>query len=421
MGLCGTISSTLTAQGSGTSGNPITLVFQSGAKLEQAVCDPCLDLDSRSFIVVDGNNTGQVDSSANGTTLANHASSTAITADPCTNCEIKNLTIGPVYRIAPGDSFICASGCAIDNAGVKCVRYSGANWKIDGNTLHDASWCLYEYGNGNDGNTQIYGNNIYNIDHGWTITGGGPYGHLYFHNNHMHDMGGWDACDSGSNCHHDGLHCFFGPGSGASFAGSYIYDNVFDGTLGSNATAWIYLESNAGSPCGNSSSKWYIFNNVFSSSDQVSTNPYVTVAVGTVPNKAYLYNNTFSGPGGGHFGPNGAACSDTSVDFENNAVGGCSQFNGAGSGVTDYNAYAFQSTATNCWPVSGGTCTFSSWQAAGHDTHGAFSKLGAVGSNAAGVGLNLTSLCTGDLTPLCSDINGTPRPTTGPWTAGASS
>ena len=33
VGLCGTISSTLTAQGSGTSGNPITLVFQSGAKV----------------------------------------------------------------------------------------------------------------------------------------------------------------------------------------------------------------------------------------------------------------------------------------------------------------------------------------------------------------------------------------------------
>ena len=73
VGLCGTISSTLTAQGSGVSGSPITLVFQSGAKLEKSVCDPCLNLDNRSFIVVDGNNTGQVDSSANGTTLANHA------------------------------------------------------------------------------------------------------------------------------------------------------------------------------------------------------------------------------------------------------------------------------------------------------------------------------------------------------------
>jgi hypothetical protein len=299
------------------------------------------------------------------------------------------------------------------------VRFSGTNWKIDGNTLHDASWCLYEYGNGSESNTQIYGNDIYNIDHGWTVTGGGPYGHLYFHHNHMHDMGVWDACDSGSNCHHDGIHCFFGPGSGTSFADSYIYDNVFDGTMGTNATAWIYLESNSGSPCANASSKWWIFNNVFSSSDQVSTNPYVTVATGTVPNKAYLYNNTFSGPGSGHYGANASACSDTSVDFENNAVGGCAQFNGAGSGSTDYNAYAFQSAATNCWPASGGTCNFASWQATGHDGHGNFAKAGAVGSNAAGVGTNLTSLCTGGLVPLCSDINGNPRSTSGSWGAGA--
>jgi hypothetical protein len=32
---------------------------------------------------------------------------------------------------------------------------------------------------------------------------------------------------------------------------------------------------------------------------------------------------------------------------------------------------------------------------------------------------NLTSLCTGYLVPLCSDINGNPRPSSGPWQAGA--
>jgi hypothetical protein len=32
---------------------------------------------------------------------------------------------------------------------------------------------------------------------------------------------------------------------------------------------------------------------------------------------------------------------------------------------------------------------------------------------------NLTSLCSGNLIPLCSDINGNPRPTSGGWQAGA--
>jgi hypothetical protein len=417
--LCGTVTTSLTFQGSGTAGSPITLLFEPNAKISEPVCGDCMTMDNRNYITVDGGANGIVESNNNGTNKANHQSSTGISAEPCNNCTIKNLTVQNMYVIAPGDSFICASGCAVDNAGAKCIRYSGHDWLIDHNTFHDASWCIYEYGNGTDANNRISNNNIYNIDHGWTVTGGGPYGHVYFNNNHMHDMGAWDACDSGNNCHHDGIHCFFGPGSGASFADSYIYDNTFDGTVGTNATAWVYLESNGDSPCANSSSKWYIFNNIFTSSDQVSTNPYVTMATGTVPNKAYLYNNTFSGPGGGHYGNNGAACSDISVDFENNAVGGCAQFNGAGSGVTDFNAYAFQSAATNCWPVSGGTCNFASWQAAGHDSHGRFAPAGAVGSNTAGAGTNLTSLCTGGLAPLCSDIGGNPRPASGAWSAGA--
>src|SRR5581483_9018250 len=41
------------------------------------------------------------------------------------------------------------------------------------------------------------------------------------------------------------------------------------------------------------------------------------------------------------------------------------------------------------------------------------------GSAAIGAGANLTSLCTGNLVPLCSDIAGNPRPSTGAWDAGA--
>jgi len=41
------------------------------------------------------------------------------------------------------------------------------------------------------------------------------------------------------------------------------------------------------------------------------------------------------------------------------------------------------------------------------------------GSPLLGVGNNLTSLCTGNLTPLCSDINGIGRPSSGAWAVGA--
>jgi chitodextrinase len=412
VGLCGTISTGLTAQGSGTAGNPITLLFEPNAKISLPVCNECLTLDGRSYITIDGGSNGIIESNANGTNLAHQSNSTGISADPCTNCTIENLTVQNMYVIASGDTKMCASGCQVDNGGAKCIRFSGANWSIHDNTFHDASWCLYEYGNGSDGNEQIYNNNIYNVDHGYTITGGGPYGKIYFHGNHVHDMGLYDACNG---CHHDGIHCFFG-GNGTSFAGSYIYDNTFDGTVGTDTTAWIFLEPNSGSACS-SSGTWWVFNNRFSSSDEVPTNGYFG-SYGALPAKVELYNNTFSGPGSGHFGNNQADCVYASDHFENNADGGCGQFL-ALDGTSDFNAYANATGTSNCFSAAGGTCNFATWQAAGHDAHGVFNSSGAVGSNVANVGTNLTSLCTGDLVPLCSDISGHPRPATGPWDAGA--
>lgn len=413
VGLCGTITSTLTFQGDGTSGNPITLQFQSGSKISQAVCD-CLVMDNRSFITVDGGVNGAVESNANGTSFANHSGSTAIHATSCTNCEIKNLTVGPIYTIASGDTFICASGCAVDNSGVRCLFYSGANWKIHDDTFHDASWCLY--GSGTANNLRIYNNNIYNFDHGWFP--GGATTPIYFYGNHLHDMGIWDNCNAGgNNCHHDGIHCFAIPGPD-HYPAVYIYNNRWDGTVGGSTTSWIYLESNSGSSCSDSTSKWYIFNNIFTSSDQVPTNPYVGSTTGTVVSPYYLYNNTFTGPGAGHFGSNQSNCAYSSVDFENNAVGGCASLGTSGSGVTDYNAYA-DGTGTNCFPAGCSTGAFTTWQGTGKDTHGVYSPGGAVGSNVTGVGTNLTSLCAGDLIPLCSDINGNARPSSGAWNAGA--
>jgi hypothetical protein len=55
--LCGTITSTLTTQASGTAGNLITILFEAGAKLSQAVCPSgtgCLQIAGHDFIVVNG-------------------------------------------------------------------------------------------------------------------------------------------------------------------------------------------------------------------------------------------------------------------------------------------------------------------------------------------------------------------------------
>jgi hypothetical protein len=402
VGLCGTITSTLTPQASGKSGRPITIQFQAGARISQPVCAPCLNVNGRSYIVVDGGSNGIIESNANGTNLANHSNSTGITAQPCDNCEIKNLTIRNIYVIGSGDSWIRASGGTADNAGARCISFSGANWRIHHNVMHDASWCLVENGNGTDANNRIYNNNIYNFDHGWAVSGGGPYGKLYFYGNHVHDMGVWDNCNG---CHHDGIHCFFG-GDGTHFAGSYLYNNTFNGTVGSAATAWIYLEANSGSACADSTSHWYFFNNLLSSSDQVPTNGYIGSA-GALPVVTHIFNNTFSGPGAGRYGVNRAGCVFAAREFVNNAVGGCARLIDPAGAPTDFNAYA-NAGGTNCFPTGG--CNFRTWQRTGKDAHSVFNSRATVGSNARGIGTNLTSLCTGDLAPLCFDIDGGLRP-----------
>ena len=129
-------------------------------------------------------------------------------------------------------------------------------------------------------------------------------------------------------------------------------------------------------------------------------------------------NNSFIGPGPGHYGANQAGCGWGYAAFKNNVSGGCDRLvsSDAAGAATDYNAYASPDTG-NCFPTF--NCNFAQYQATGKDVHSVFTLNGATGSNAAKAGTNLTSLCVGDLIALCSDINGNPRPTTGAWDAGA--
>ena len=195
----------------------------------------------------------------------------------------------------------------------------------------------------------------------------------------------------------------------------YVYSNLWNGTVGTATTSWMFLEPNNGSLCTDTSSKWYIFNNYFSSSDQVPTNPYLG-SVGAVPLPIYVYNNTFARPGLGHYGANASACVFASREFLNNAVGGCARLFDTSASPHNFNAYA-NTTGNNCFPTGG--CNWATWKATGRDANSVYNASGATGSNTANVATNLTSLCGGNLAPLCRTRLGAPRPATGPWNAGS--
>lgn len=242
--LCGTFTGTagqqlLTVQGSGSSGNPITIKFESGTLLTAPYWSNtgAIIASGVSWITVDGGVGGIIQDTANGSTLAYHQASTAINALPCNNCEFKNLTINNLYVHS-------GTACEIDDTQVNAIKFSGQNVLVHDNTIHDVGWSIWDdYGN-NDTNHQIYNNDVSHSDHTIIFAGNGLTGvnlGEQIYNNHVHDFSNWDTSN---NCyHHDGLHAFGSPSSPKMSL--YVYNNQCDGVLGTNFNACWFIEEGA--------------------------------------------------------------------------------------------------------------------------------------------------------------------------------
>ena len=435
--ICGTITAGTGAQliapaGNGSSGNPVTIKFDTGSILQApyfAASGGAINLDGHSYWVIDGQNTGTIQNTANGTTLTYKQATEAIEATNCNNCTVQNLTIANLYN------HTSTSDSTIDDTGVRCISFSGSNWLIKNNTIHDVGWCLYEnYSNG-DTNIEIAGNTIYNVTHGWMLastTAGGGSGPFLFHDNNVYNYVNWDTPLNIDQYHHDGIHCFTAAGGNAAHINALsIYNNKFGPGSGVTVTAHIFLEGGSGgatTPCADSTSNIQIFNNVF-----IADSVIYNGSIGFFSGAGGVYNNTFectAGLGGGaafnDFGKNSGA-----VVFKNNAVTSCDTLMYVSKPFTaDYNAYG--NSTSNTFDCDGTFYTnspLSSWQSCiSGDSHSFYSSslgldtttgIPGSGSPVIGAGTNLSSLCTGNLAQLCSDKAGNPRSTSGAWTIGA--
>lgn len=442
--LCGTITSQIKGQGSGSASSPITIVFAPGAAVIVPVCPPggCMVFNGLSYIVVDGGssvacghvngsdvhcNNGGIQNTANGTGLANQSPSQGIYATPCNNCEFKNLLVANLYvHTAVGDS-------AVDQTSVRCITVTGSNTSVHNNTMHDAGWCLIDSYAQGDADVAFYNNEVYNIDHGYVLSGAtytGSSGPFLFHDNHIHDFANWDV--TSNDYHHDGIHCFSSNSGGNPINGIYIYNNVFDGQLGVGINSDIYIEGSTGPPCASVTTPIYLFNNVLAISH------YSTAGhMGLFSGKDAAYSNTLISTDNNSNG----TCWTTSGAYggigvqteENNIIAGCFilQSYTPGSwalGGLGHNVYGSPvNTASDFWCQ--GQISFANWLACvGNPPNtvlmsavGVSTSTGmpTAGSPVLGAGANLTSLCTGDLAPLCMDIAGNSRPASGAWDAGA--
>lgn len=409
--LCGTIASQLTVQGSGTSGNPITILFETNAKISLPYCDNnngCLNVSGSSYIIVDGGTNGIIENTANGTLLANQQDSIGILASPaCANCEYRNLTIQNLY-VHPAYSNDTHNAGRV---GGFYLNGTGGTTKIHNNTLHDGAGINYIPGASNDNGLQIYNNNIYNENGDINIAGSESSNVLsgaQIYNNHFHD---WATADEyGCPGHHDGIHTW--GLNGGSVSDLNIYNNLFDGNLGDCATGAVFLEGD--------NSNVQLYNNVF-----IPTYTQEHNGIMNVNGSNYqIYNNTIIGPQIGDDVCLGVGVTGT-LYLENNLITGCgtpiavASFNHT---VWDYNTYGWANTFYINTPE---WYTFSQWKtASGADAHSSYNasvgvdSLGHLqaGSPAIGAGANLTSL---GITTLNSDYAGISRPVSAAWDIGA--
>lgn len=417
---------------------------------------------------------GIIENTANGTSLANQVASKGILIPNGTDIIVRNWQIKNLYQRSGHltESF--------DETTVAFV-YGGTvappnQVVITNNQMIGGGWGIQNVGASDQ--WTISHNDISLAEHSASVAST----ILLFFKNHLHDWGVWDShltcqggtnngtsCTSNGQCnsndcgysyHHDGLHCFALSGGQTQFllfAGNQIDGATDDGTTNEGQfNQGLFVEGH-GSPttCMLPGGKVYAYNNVcVLSSDAPGCN--LDTGNSTTGNSGdIIANNTDVGNSPSNTAVSGNNVQGiTSATVVNNAYSGFGAEIASTGGVApfaqlDYNYYQNCST-TNCFFVGGvaDTGSFAAWLVSSCtllpnscDQHGGANLASTTylgldagcipgslgdpckpqnGSPLIGGAENLTSLCSGMyLADLCNDIDGNPRPATGPWDAGA--
>jgi hypothetical protein len=438
--MCGTVTSPITPTASGTSGNPITIFYETGAKSSSPVFPVTggLNLAGLSWIVVDGGVScgpsvtnkatcnGTIQNTANGTGLANHTDQTiGINVDGSSNVTIQNMLVGPIY-LRTSSSDLNVPGQPLPSA----VWANGAtNLTILNSSFHDANWSQsFVSGTASSGLTWT-NDDIYNSDHCWAIgVVAQTTTNIQVNGNRCHDGANWDS-GSADYYHHDGLH-LYGTGGGGKITNVRTYNNTFDGNWGVNNTAAIFEEGPSGGEVDNT-----VYNNLFlqDSANFNWNNGFINLGNlnGSNPSVNNFYNNTLiadSNQGAYMAQLAYAGTVENNVFVTSNTAAGATLWLIGHTGTVDYNTYATPESTS--WSTNGSTqITFAAWKAAGNDAHAPAGTPGTAPFNLSattgvpssgfigiGAGVNLTSL---SIAALDSDMAGSSRPSSGAWTIGA--
>jgi hypothetical protein len=423
--LCGTITTQLTVLGSGSVGNPVTVLWERDAKISHATCSPtCINMNGKSYITLDGGTNGIIEATANGTLLPNQLGSKGVDCQPCPNAEIRHLTIKNMYVVSMPDG---------KSFGTSVYLYSTSNSNISihhntfDNGFRGVNWAL----NGRETNNTIFANTFRN--QGWPIVygtgnGGVNADGITIHDNDITNGSNWcGPTPTGDHHHLDPIHLWAVQASTA-ITGVKIYNNYIHGDFCTgNTTGAIYVESFAGNNVASQ-----IFNNlIVFDAGQTTDGAISTSGRGGTISTQILNNTIDCGPvsgGGGGIYLQGSIYVD--VKAQNNIILNCwtpiymEIVSPNPISVIDYNNYYPRVGSKNRFVWGGAfTDSFATWKTnCGCDSHSiATSPLLSAnytppsGSPVVGAGAILTSL---NITALLEDKAGVPRSPNDAWDIG---
>lgn len=427
--LCGTFtgaagSSMLSIQGSGTSGHPVTILFEPGAVLTSPYWSGtggAIGCSSKNYVTIDGGSNGVIQNSNNGTSNSNHQASTGVYLNNCNNVTIKNLAINNIYLQVAGSSDTAGA----DTSGI-LIDGTSSNVLITRNSIKNVREGVGYAFRGTASNFEV-SNNIFNgvevgIIH--AAASAGQFTSVLIHDNDF--QGGAYLWDTSSNSfHHNAIH-MWDQVSGASTVGVRIYNNYVHGTWGNDQayltstggthiTSMFYMEQIGGDAT--------LFNNliVLTGGSLNSTDNGMVFCKYVTGQICKVFNNTFVSSGHDIAWAEQAGVGQVN-QFKNNITYNVAYpvypQDGSSAIAANNNVYF---GASNWGP---NFMSYSQWQAAGQDANsknGVDPMLDAnykpqAGSPAINVASNLTGA---GISALNFDKAAVPRASTGNWDPGA--
>lgn len=371
--LFGTITTGLIVQGSGSSGNPITIKFAPSAKFSaESWTGKAIDVSSRDWITINGGATGLIGSlagntnlvngviecTANGTELANKADAQGVAGADAHHITVTGLLIQNLYvRVSGAEQNGYGSG-VYASAGVGTAP---SDWTVTNCVLHDmAIGFSFNYGAGSS-NVTFSHCTAYNVNWGANAGNSGATStmtNLTVESCYFHDFANWDDTSEANSWHHNG---FFGwAETGGTLSGVTLRGNMVEADFGSRATSGMYLS-------GSGVQGAQIYNNVFKSSGASGALYLMTGDNCTMR----VMNNTFLGTAGNLINISGFAGSNQTFYVDNNLLTNGVFFvahNGSIALDSDYNIFTGVELSSSPTGASA-TYTFEQWQAQGWDAH----------------------------------------------------